>query len=308
MNHKMRNIGIWVSLMAALASIGLAALLLHAQSPTTVQAGQAPREVAMTQGAESDASIIEVEWSRVHSGTLDGIFYDDLYWGGISSSLPTLVDIDDDGDLDLFVHGGNRQQGNNEELHFFRNDGTAAAPDWTHVTANYFGRYKRPVQFADMDADGDFDAVLSGWPWEPEGFIYYENTGTAAAPAWALRTTDMMGDGNSEGTFTLVDINGDGDFDLFYTISWEEEGSQYTSIVFYENTGTPAAPSWTFVTDQYGGIIGEKEPWQPAPPDLSWFASIRFADIDADQNTSATTAMTAPPARRSGPLSPTLMG
>jgi len=282
MNHNMRSTGIWVSLIAALALTGLAALLLHAESPPAVQAGEASREVAIPQGAEPDASIIEVEWSRVHSGTLDGVFYDDLYWGGISSSLPTLVDIDDDGDLDLFVHGGNRQQGNNGELHFFRNDGTAAIPDWTHVTANYFGRYKQPVQFADMDADGDFDAVLAGWPWEEEGFIYYENIGTAAAPAWVLRTTDMVGDGNSEGTFTLVDINGDGDFDLFYTISWEEEGSSYTSIVFYENTGTPAAPAWTFVTDRYGGIIGAKEPWQPAPPDLSWFASIRFADIDAD--------------------------
>ena len=295
MNHKKRCIGIVASLTAVVLMTGMAVILLHARSPLTVQASSAPRETARTIEQEPDVfaaerpaqtldTIIEVEWTRIHSGTLDGVFYNDLYWGGISSSSPTLVDIDNDGDLDLFVFGGNRQRGNNEELHYFRNDGSAAAPSWTHVTANYFGRYKLPAQFADLDGDGDFDAVLAGWPWEPEGFIYYENTGTAAEPAWMLRTTDMLGDGNSEGNFTLVDINGDGDFDLFYTISWEEEGSSYTSIVFYENTGTPAAPAWTFVTDQYGGIIGAKEPWQPAPPDLSWFASIRFADIDADDD------------------------
>ena len=63
------------------------------------------------------------------------------------------VDVDRDGDLDLFVYGTNRQ--GYQELHFSRNDGTAAAPSWTHVTANYFGRYKHPVQFADLDGDGE---------------------------------------------------------------------------------------------------------------------------------------------------------
>ncbi len=223
--------------------------------------------------AQPNSPIIDVEWTRVHSGTLDGVFYDDLYWGGIRRSSPTLVDIDGDGDLDLFVHGWNRLSGDHDELHFFRNDGSATAPSWTHVTENYFGQYKRPVRFVDLDGDGDLDAVLNGWTWEPEGFIYYENTGSASEPAWALRTTDMLGNGRSgegDGGFALADIDNDGDADLFFITTWQEDEDWFTSIAFYENTGSPTAPAWTFVTDTYADITCEE------------YVSIAFADIDDD--------------------------
>ncbi len=73
-------------------------------------------------------AINDVEWARIHSGTLDGVFYSDLYWGGIRRSSPTLVDIDGDGDPDLLVYGWNRLSGDHDELHFFRNDGPGHSP------------------------------------------------------------------------------------------------------------------------------------------------------------------------------------
>ncbi len=239
------------------------ALTTHSQAPLL------PPEPALALAPDAP----EVEWTRVHSGTLDGVFYSDLYWGGIRRSSPTLVDIDGDGDLDLFVYGWNRLSGDHDELHFFRNDGSATAPSWTHVTENYFGQYKRPVRFVDLDGDGDLDAVLNGWTWEPEGFIYYENTGSASEPAWALRTTDMLGNGRSgegDGGFALADIDNDGDADLFFITTWQEDEDWFTSIAFYENTGSPTAPAWTFVTDTYADITCEE------------YVSIAFADIDDD--------------------------
>ncbi len=224
-------------------------------------------------------SAANIEWERIHSGTLDGALYNDLYWGGISNSSPTLVDIDDDGDLDLFVFGGSRLSGDSHELHFFRNDGTATGPAWTHVAERYFAEYNRHAQFADLDGDGDYDCVLAGWPWEPEGFIYYENTGSAAAPAWTLRTTDMLGNGRTgDGqNFALVDMDNDGDLDLSFLTTWEEDGDYFTSIAFYENTGSPSAPAWTFVTNTYDDIIAQGETWQS-------FNSIAFVDIDNDDD------------------------
>ena len=69
--------------------------------------------------------IVDVEWERVYSGTLDGVTYSGLYWGGAGNSRVALADLDDDGDLDALLGSGG--PGRNY-LHFFRNTGTAAAP------------------------------------------------------------------------------------------------------------------------------------------------------------------------------------
>ena len=98
--------------------------------------------------------------------------------GIFSISAPSLADLDGDGDLDAVVGevGG--------VLNYFRNNGTATAPDFADQTGvvNPFagvgvGSSSAP-SFADLDGDGDLDAVVG----RPDGNLnYFRNNGTAAA-------------------------------------------------------------------------------------------------------------------------------
>ena len=261
-----------VSLALTVALLLMAALFVLLSGPST--AGAAPPEVPAAPLAPE--AIIDIAWERVHSGTLDSALYDDLYWGGIATSRLDMVDIDNDGDLDVFVAGGNRQDQQMEELHFYRNDGTAATPAWTHVTDRYFDELgeegsNRP-SFVDLDDDGDYDCVLDGGG-EGAGFFYYENTGDAWSPAWELRTRDMVGD-NNHGSQAFADIDGDGDLDLFSGFAGEVPGGEWmAAIAFWDNIGDATNPVWGDGSPIYEDITSTTDLLHPS-----------FADIDGDND------------------------
>ncbi len=131
-----------------------------------------------------------------------------------SNATPTLGDIDGDGDLDLLVGEASGT------LNFFRNDGTAAEPDFVLVTEEYAdidtGR-RSFAQWVDADADGDLDLLLGA---ESGGSVLYRNVGTATQALWVKDESFAVGI-PSLSTPVLADLDGDGILDL---ISGETAG------------------------------------------------------------------------------------
>ena len=89
------------------------------------------------------------------------------FWGGINNPKPSLVDIDDDLLIDLFVGEANGK------LNYSRNIGSLATPVWTPVTDRFaginIGTWHRLV---DIDDDGDFDLLCDN---NSNGVMLYRN-------------------------------------------------------------------------------------------------------------------------------------
>ena len=74
------------------------------------------------------------------------------------------------------------------------------------------GGYAAP-ELADIDGDGDLDAFIGA----TAGTVFFRNTGSATAPAFAASTVNPFGLSDVPGGAVpaLVDIDGDGDVDAF---------------------------------------------------------------------------------------------
>jgi hypothetical protein len=204
------------------------------------------------------ASVAEGEWQREYGAMLNGEYSSSAYIGEKDFSRSAFVDIDNDGDSDVFLGswGGG--------IYFYQNDGTPESPSWTFVTSNYasidVGSQSAPA-FADIDNDGDPDMFIG----EGYGGIYfYRNDGTPESPSWTLVTSNYASiDVGSQSAPAFSDIDNDGDPDMFI-------GEGYGGIYFYRNDGTPESPSWTLVTSNYDSI------------DVEGYSVPAFSDIDDD--------------------------
>lgn len=193
--------------------------------------------------------------------------YYSVFTGGIS--YLDLVDIDNDGDVDLFVNSGTG------EILFFENTGDKQNPnfeapvdpadnplDKSHITQflyGYFGNYRDvSPKFVDIDHDGDFDLLLGGYytsyKYDNRGIFLFENKGTPEAAAFEL----AVGYGPvipntyyspSPGAF---DADGDGDLDIFVG----DSGGNFT---YYLNENPAAQTTVNTTTLNYafggGGVV-----------------------------------------------------
>ena len=117
--------------------------------------------------------------------------------------------------------------------------GNAVAQSFAPPQLNPFGlispiTYSTYSDFVDIDGDGDLD-VFAGIT--DNCLIYYENTGTSTAPAFAASQINPFGLGGGYLTSApaFVDIDADGDLDAFIG-----SGGYYPDpnrrIYFFENT------------------------------------------------------------------------
>ncbi|MFN9628935.1 MAG: FG-GAP repeat domain-containing protein [Cyanobacteriota bacterium] len=171
---------------------------------------------------------------------------------------PSFADIDADGDLDAFL-------GNSEgNILMFRNTGSATSAAFAgssqgiglpDVGANAV------LSFADVDADGDLDALIGNYD---GNILFFRNTGTATHAAFAGSSLGFgLPDVGFYASPQLVDMDADGDLDLF-------TGLRDGTTLFFRNTGTPSTAAFAGSSLGYG------------LPDVGSFASPTFADVDGD--------------------------
>lgn len=209
----------------------------------------------------------------------DGLALEHSFLGGFVVPRPQLVDIDGDGDLDLFI------QERTGELMFLENVGNAASPTFTWRTDRFhdldIGEWSR---IHDLDGDGDLDILAE------ERFSYvrmFRNEGTATDPRFVALTDSLRDDtgkpifADRQNIASLSDVDCDGVIDLFL-------GRVDGTVSRYEMVGS--APSGMPIFRLLAARFEEIEivaqlaipGGAPQNPTLHGANSMAFADADGD--------------------------
>jgi hypothetical protein len=192
------------------------------------------------------------------------------------------LDANGDGNLDLLFSEATCSQ-----LYLLPNTGTVNTP-----VINTFAVFPPTVPanfpifpaafYEDLDFDGKKDLIAipnvyskqvletdlahSNW--------FYKNTGSNASPSFQFVKNnflqDQMIDVGDNAVPAFADYDGDNDLDLFIS---RNASQNYTSTIFlYQNTGTPAAPEFTLIDNDYLKFSTT----------LFYNVKISFADMDHD--------------------------
>ena len=190
-------------------------------------------------------------------------------------AAPALVDIDADGDYDLFVGSGEGQ------LSFFRNVGNSHLPSFALETEQFvstrFGKALVPV-FHDVDGDrapdlfignaqGDLYLLINQGDRKRAVFcVEFPRPDALPEEAPPCRPTPLLVSRVAPETHAapaLNDWDGDGDLDLFI-------GKSDGTIAYYENLGSRFAADWRLTQRRFLAI------------DSGGYAAPAFQDVNGD--------------------------
>jgi hypothetical protein len=186
-----------------------------------------------------------------------------------AASKPAFADLNNDGDADLIA--GESYYNSST----FFNSGTPTTPTFassSQFSTGYAMFYGAPA-FIDIDNDGDLDLVFGD---DSGRLALFTNTGTASAQVYANYPNNYPSefsippfsgiDVGSRATPVFVDIDNDGDKDLFI-------GNSAGTLLYYKNTGTLGAPVFTAQTGVNNPFNGVDVGNESAPS---------FSDLDND--------------------------
>ncbi len=203
--------------------------------------------------------------------TVEGQLSQAPFNGGMNNARYQFVDIDADGDFDLFTYDADTS------LYFYRNTGTPQSASYKLNTNRYSGlSFANWFYFADMDSDSDYDLFTGGID---QTVKYYKNTGSPVNASFVLEiselrtVTDTVVYSEANCVPVLCDMDNDGDKDFF-------TGQSLGTITYYENIGTASSFSFRFVTDFWQDLIIIS----PAFDNRHGANSLEFVDIDNDQD------------------------
>ncbi|MEO7357176.1 MAG: T9SS type A sorting domain-containing protein [Ignavibacteria bacterium] len=179
------------------------------------------------------------------------------------------VDIDADGDKDLFISVLYLSQ-NVKNFVFYRNNGSASIPDFQRVSDNYLNNVDvggtSNISFVDIDNDNDKDLFIGS---DLSRISYFRNEGTSQVPSFTLISDSLpILSASFNYAPSFADLDNDGDKDMILGSYIKD------SLWFYRNTGS--STSFNFTLEARGHQIGLSTLGQSSTP--------AFADIDNDND------------------------
>jgi hypothetical protein len=176
-----------------------------------------------------------------------------------TGSVPLFFDQNNDNKKDLVIANFFRYKPILEKessVALYRNTSSGGMTEFTFIDDNYLNLTQLNLglrtipTFGDLDSDGDEDMIVAR---ENGNYMYFENIGTSGNAVFASPVQPLLSSTGSvinEETLSfgqLFDLDNDGLLDLII-------GKRSGKLVYYKNTGTANAFSFTKMNDHLGNV------------------------------------------------------